>query len=46
MIDERERVADELRQAMSGVDMDMKAFAALNDKYHRLNEKIIKKGQK
>ncbi len=46
MIDERHRIADELRQAMSEADMDMKAFAALNDKYHWLDDKIRKKGKK
>lgn len=47
MIDARHEISEKLRKAMaSGEDMDMRKYADLNDKYHWLNEKIIKKGKK
>ncbi len=46
MIDERHRISEILTKAMSdGADMSMRKYADLNDKYHRLNEKIIKRGK-
>ena len=43
MIDERHRIKELLTKAMGdGIDMSMREYSDLNDKYHWLNEKIIK----
>lgn len=44
MIDERQEIADTLTKAMSdGTDMSMTKYAELNERYHRLDEKIRRK---
>jgi len=44
MIDERHDIVEKLTNAMvEGRDMSIREYANLNDRYHWLNDRIIKK---
>jgi DNA-binding GntR family transcriptional regulator len=42
MIDEREKIADQLRKATVTGDINMTKYAELNERYHELDAKIRK----
>ena len=43
MIDERHEIVEKIRIAISAENMDMKAYAKLNERYYWLDGKIRKK---
>lgn len=42
MIDERDKIADQLREATVTGDINMTKYAKLNERYHELDAKIRK----